>query len=184
MKIKNRIKELRVVPASELLPNPKNWRKHPEQQENALRSMLADVGFANAVIAKETDEGFMLLDGHLRLDVASDAEVPVLVVDLTEVEADKVLATLDPLASMAETSTNMLADLLEQIQLNDDGLSDLLNGLAGLEDNLDFSEDVADTDFLGGEKFEIVITCNGENHQLELLEKFNREGLKCHSLIS
>ena len=28
-----------------------------------------------------------------------------------------------------------------------------------VEDNLDFSEDVADTDFLGGEKFEIVISC-------------------------
>ncbi len=36
MKIRDRIKELRRVKASELLPNPKNWRTHPTEQADAM----------------------------------------------------------------------------------------------------------------------------------------------------
>ena len=46
MQIRDRIKELRRVPASELLPNPKNWRTHPVAQQDALRGVLAEVGYA------------------------------------------------------------------------------------------------------------------------------------------
>ena len=65
MQIRDRIKELRRVPASELMPNPKNWRLHPASQENALRSVLADIGFADVAIARETADGLMLIDGIL-----------------------------------------------------------------------------------------------------------------------
>ena len=37
MKIRDRIKELRRVKASELLPHPKNWRTHPQEQADAMR---------------------------------------------------------------------------------------------------------------------------------------------------
>ena len=101
MQIKNRIKELRQVKASELLPNPKNWRTHPVNQADVLKGVLAEIGYADALIAYETDEGLMLIDGHLRAETTPDMEVPVLVTDLNEEEASTLLATLDPLASMA-----------------------------------------------------------------------------------
>lgn len=41
MNIRNRIKELRNVPASELRPNPRNWRTHPTEQVDALKGILA-----------------------------------------------------------------------------------------------------------------------------------------------
>ena len=47
MQIRDRIKELRRVPASELLPNPKNWRTHPVAQQDALRGVLAEIGRAH-----------------------------------------------------------------------------------------------------------------------------------------
>ena len=59
MQIRDRIKELRRVPASELLPNPKNWRTHPVAQQDALRGVLAEVGYADALIARETPEGLI-----------------------------------------------------------------------------------------------------------------------------
>jgi len=49
MEIRNRIKELRQVNASELLPNPKNWRRHPGAQADALRGALAEIGHADAI---------------------------------------------------------------------------------------------------------------------------------------
>ena len=74
MTIRDRIVELRRVPASCLLANPKNWRRHPLSQQNALRGVLAEIGFADALLARETPEGLMLVDGHLRQDVMGDQE--------------------------------------------------------------------------------------------------------------
>lgn len=53
MQIRNRIKELRHVRAGDLRPHPKNWRKHPEAQQNALRGILAEVGFVDALMVRE-----------------------------------------------------------------------------------------------------------------------------------
>jgi hypothetical protein len=44
MNIRDRIKELRRVKASELRPSPKNWRTHPQAQQDALRGVLAEIG--------------------------------------------------------------------------------------------------------------------------------------------
>ena len=49
MQIRDRIVELRRVPANELRPNPKNWRTHPKAQQEALRGILAEVGYADAL---------------------------------------------------------------------------------------------------------------------------------------
>jgi ParB-like chromosome segregation protein Spo0J len=125
------VKELRYVPASQLQPNPKNWRTHPEGQQNALRGILAEVGIAGAVLARETPEGgLMLIDGHLRADVLQNTEVPVLVLDVNEAEADKLLATIDPLGAMAEADADKLRELLEEVESSNHELSEMLAALA------------------------------------------------------
>jgi hypothetical protein len=69
MTIRDRIKELRRVKAKDLLPNPKNWRHHPKAQAEVLRGLLAEVGYADALLARELPEGrLMLIDGHLRVE--------------------------------------------------------------------------------------------------------------------
>jgi len=67
--IRNRVKELRMVKASELLANPKNWRKHPDSQRRNLQAVVKEIGFADALLARETPEGLMLIDGHLRSEL-------------------------------------------------------------------------------------------------------------------
>lgn len=57
MTIRNRIKELRRVPASTVAPSPHNWRTHPQAQSDALRGVLAEIGFAGAVLARVRDDG-------------------------------------------------------------------------------------------------------------------------------
>lgn len=132
MKIKDRIKELRRVKASELVPNPKNWRTHPTKQKDALKGVLSEIGYADALLARELPDGsLMLLDGHLRAETTPEQEVPVLVLDLNEEESDKLLATLDPLASLAEQDDEKLAELLESIETENEALQELLNDLAG-----------------------------------------------------
>jgi len=129
MIIKDRIKELRRVPAAELIPNPKNWRTHPQAQQDGLRSVLAKVGYADAVIARDTPEGLVLVDGHLRAETTPGTTIPVLVTDLTEAEADEVLATLDPLANMAETDVEALHTLMKGLDRDSDQMNVLLEDI-------------------------------------------------------
>ena len=131
MKIRDRIKELRRVPASSLRPNPKNWRTHPKEQADALRGTLAEIGFAEAVVARELPDGSLeLIDGHLRAETVGDAEVPVLVLDVTEDEADKLLVTLDPLAAMATVDAEALASLVATVETDSDALRQMIDDLA------------------------------------------------------
>lgn len=126
MEIRDRIKEFKRVPASELIPNPKNWRRHSEYQSQALQGMLTEVGYADAVIAYETKDGLQLIDGHLRVETTPDTLIPVIVTDLNEEEADKVLATLDPLSALASTDSIALADLLKDLSFDDSTVMDML----------------------------------------------------------
>jgi hypothetical protein len=122
MRIRDRIKELRRVKARDLLPNPKNWRRHPKMQADALRGLLAEVGYADALLARELPGGkLMLIDGHLRAETTPDMMVPVLVVDVNEEEADKLLLTLDPLAGLAQADVERIKELLATVTTDSEG---------------------------------------------------------------
>lgn len=131
MKIRDRIKEFRRVKASELMPNPKNWRTHPEKQKNALMGVLSEIGYADALIAREVDGGLMLIDGHLRAETTPDSMVPVLVLDVTEAEANKLLVTLDPLSALAESDPVALDALLREVETGSSAVQEMLAGIAG-----------------------------------------------------
>src|ERR1700693_2045876 len=134
MKIRNRIVETRIVLARELLPNPKNWRRHPKAQADALKALLREIGNADALLARELpDQRLMLVDGHLRADIMPDQQVTVLVLDLNEEEADKLLLTLDPLAAMATADNQRLTELLETVRSEDPAVLALLDEIRANE---------------------------------------------------
>ena len=121
---------VRRVKASELRENAANWRRHPESQRRALGGVLAEIGYVDALIARETENGELeLLDGHLRRDLTPDMEVPVLVVDLDDSEAATVLATLDPLSAMAEADEQKLGELLAGLEAEDEAVQEMLEEL-------------------------------------------------------
>ncbi len=131
--IRDRVKELRRVKASALLPHPRNWRRHPPAQINALRGVLSEIGFADALLAYETPRGLTLVDGHLRAGLDPNMTVPVLVLDLDEAEADKLLLTLDPLAAMAQPDQDALLGLLASVDFQSQAVRDMLEALANGE---------------------------------------------------
>jgi hypothetical protein len=57
MEVRNRIKELRWVRASELVPHGRNWRVHTPQQTAALKGLLAEIGYADALIGRILPDG-------------------------------------------------------------------------------------------------------------------------------
>ena len=125
--IRDRIKEFIRVPASELVPNERNWREHPKSQHKAMKAVLAEVGFADALLAYRHKGKLKLIDGHLRADLASATEVPVLVLDVTEEEANKILFSLDPIGAMAEANLDQLQTLADGMTFDTPEFSDLID---------------------------------------------------------
>lgn len=127
MNIRNRIKELRTVNPEDVAPNPRNWRAHPQAQRDALRGILAQVGIAAPVIAYESPNGLMLIDGHERMTVG--VPFPCVILDVNEDEANALLATFDPIGAMAETNQEKFADLIKSTTFESQALNDLASSI-------------------------------------------------------
>jgi len=159
--LRDRVVDFRRVPVADLAPHPKNWRVHPKSQQSALRGLLDDVGFAGAVLARQDADGkLQLIDGHLRREMLPGEELPVLVTDLTEAEADKLLATYDPIGAMATRDDQALRALLEEISTADAGLASLLEKLGkppapGLGEPDEVAEPIEDSGVQLGDLFKL-----------------------------
>lgn len=185
MQIRDRIKELRRVPASQLRPNPKNWRTHPSSQRDVLQGVLAEVGYAGALVARELEDGSLaLIDGHLRAETTPDVCVPVLVLDVTAAEADKLLALMDPLAALAETDRERWSSLVGQIETENEAVRQLLDRLSSepAVSALPVADD-SDAQRTIRELFQIVVECQSETEQQSLYERLRGEGFECRLLV-
>jgi DNA modification methylase len=128
---RNRIVGHADIAPAELVPNPRNWRSHPSEQQRALAGALGEVGWVAGVLVNQTTGH--VVDGHLRIELAlasHEATVPVTYVELSEDEERLVLASLDPLAAMATAEQEQLAALLAGLDPADEALRALLDDLA------------------------------------------------------
>jgi hypothetical protein len=185
MQIRDRIKELRRVLAAELRPNPRNWRTHPDLQRDARRGVLAEVGYADALLARELPDGTLqLVDGHLRAETTPDAVVPVLVLDVSEEEADKILLTLDPLAALAGVKEAQLADLLSTTTFESPQLEQMLDSLAreaaGADEVLAAANERPEVEI--PESYQVVVECDSEADQEAVFIRIREEGYRCRVL--
>lgn len=127
----NRITRYGEESPDQLLANPKNWRIHPQPQQDALAGILGDVGVVQNVIVNERS-GFVV-DGHLRVALAmrtGQPSIPVTYVDLDDAEEALILATIDPVAAMAATDDANLAELLAMIETDNADVQALLDSLS------------------------------------------------------
>ena len=131
---------LEWVDAETLTPNPGNWRRHGKQQVGAFREVFHKVGWAGAGLLNDRQvmKGWKvkeavptLIDGHMRRKeaMAQKESMPVLVGSWTPEQERAILATLDPIASMAEADGQALAELLKGMEAQEDGLKELLRSL-------------------------------------------------------
>jgi hypothetical protein len=144
MSFRNRIIEYGVKPADQFLANPKNARVHPQFQREVMNAALTEVGFVAPVI--ESASG-VLLDGHERVWQGlsnNNAMVPFVIVDVDESEEDYVLATFDPITSLARYDAEQLEALLADVNSDQPAIQAMLTQLAEAEGvvppNVDFRE--------------------------------------------
>jgi len=179
MHIRDRIKDFRRVPAKSLRPHPKNWRTHNTRQRNVLKGILAEIGYADALLVRELSDGSLqLIDGHLRAETTPTQEVPVLILDLNEAEADKLLAVLDPLAALAGTDQTTLDDLLAQIETENIAVQEFLRSLTDMTDSF-LENRKEEKEAAIPEVYQILVTCHDEEEQCAVFEQLTAEGRSC-----
>lgn len=184
MHIRDRIRELRRVRASELRPHPKNWRTHPDSQRDALRGLLAEIGYADALVARPLPDGSLeLIDGHLRAETTPEQEVPVLVVDLDAAEAAKLLALHDRLGVLAGTDQTVLEALLPEVETDNDALQAVLDAmLQKSEESLESPPPKEIREVPIPSVYQVVVQCQSEVEQQEVYERLTAEGLRCRPI--
>lgn len=193
MQFRDRIKEFSRIPARKLVANPKNWRIHTDAQRQALRAVMNEIGFAGAVLARPLGDGrYMLIDGHLRAEENPDEEIPTLVLDVTEEEADKLLATFDPLSAMAQANGEALESLLSEVETTDGALAKMLSDLSAAANCVEFREhagpgDDKDRDGqypitpVSGEQYKYaMIVCSNESDWSALQTTLNIRREQCY----
>jgi len=131
MSWKSRLDKTEEVDPLALQPNPHNWRSHPDEQRKALTAVLGTVGWVRHIIVNS--ETGHVIDGHARLEEAIEQEqetIPVSYVRLTLDEERVILATLDPLAALAESDFKAHRHLIASIEVEN---VDLVEFLAKLQ---------------------------------------------------
>jgi hypothetical protein len=180
MPFRDRIKDFRRVKAGSLVPHKRNWRTHPQAQRDALSGVLAEIGYADALLARELADGSLeLVDGHMRAELSADAVVPVLVLDIDDDEALKLLATLDPLAAMAGVDSETLAGIVADVQSSNEAVRAMLARLAA-EHAPPVAEAQASAQGIAiPEVYQVVVECRDECEQRDVYERLSAEGFTC-----
>lgn len=126
----NRIVGYGEAPPDQLLANPKNFRRHPNMQREALRGSLDSIGVIAPVVVNQVTGH--LVDGHARIEEYLSAglpSVPIIYVELTEEEEALALLALDPIGAMAVNDNRALRALLDEVDADASGLTQLLDDL-------------------------------------------------------
>jgi len=121
--LRSRIVDHIELKPSEILDHPSQWRAHPKRQIEFVRKILGAIGIVDELLiykSKRFDGQWVSIDGHLRKSLDSDQIWPCAVLDVTDEEADLILATFDPSSEMADSDKAMLKALLDQIDFSEE----------------------------------------------------------------
>jgi hypothetical protein len=179
--MRNRIKEHRKVRLGDLVPHELNPRVHAPEQREVLRQLYQEVGFARSVLAYELPDGRLkLIDGHLRAALTPDEIVDVEVLDVTDAEARTLLLSIDPLAELATCEEKELAALREMVEKESAAVQLLWKQFQ--DEELPPLPDEPPPAL--EDQFFIIVECASEGEQVELLRRFQKEGLACKAKVA
>lgn len=161
---------------SRLVANPRNARRHPKRQIEQIRQSLREFGWTMPVLAREDGT---LIAGHGRVEAAKlegHTHVPTIcATGWTEQQCIAYGLIDNKLAELSSWDQDLLA--LEVTGLKELGVDLSDYGFKPLDDAMVQPQ-------LAELKYAVIVRCEGEAEQTELLQRFEQEGLKCEALIS
>lgn len=178
--MRNRIAKHVRMKAKDLVPHELNPRVHSEAQRRALQLLYDEIGFARSLLAYPLADGRLkLIDGHLRASMDPEQEVDVEVLDVTDAEARALLLAIDPLAQLAGYDSDTLDKLRETVEADSAAIKSLWDVLQEASEKTKRALKREEREV--EERYFVLIECEGEEEQREMLERFQGEGLKCQA---
>jgi hypothetical protein len=182
--LRNRILRHVRVRAGDLVPHELNPRVHSDAQRRALQMLYEEIGFARSLLAYPLADGRLkLIDGHLRAAMTPDEEVEVEVLDVNDTEARALLLAIDPLAQLAGYDSDTLDRLRQSVETDSAAVKSLWETLEAASERTKRDLPRSDQDALP-EQYYVLIECEDEAQQRELLARFHTEGLTCQAKMS
>ena len=180
-----------IVPLEKIIGNPRNPNSHPESQVFLLAKIIKGQGW-RAPITVSVRSGF-IVRGHCRFAAAQKLGLSAVPVDYQDYENEATewadLIADNRVAELAEMDTTRLRDLLIEL---DTGAVDMeYTGFdaAALEELMTAApppgsnKGKATSTSEYKPKYSIIIDCENESAQTEMLERFIEEGLECRALM-
>lgn len=181
------------VKRDELIPYEHNSKKHSPEQVRQIVESIKQFGWTVPILIEHRDgkkgiiagEGRWLAAGPEYLDIE---EVPTIDgTGFTEEEKRAYVIADNKLTENSEWDEEMLVaeiQALKDAEFNVD-----LTGFSSDEIDKLFEDEPEPptpdpSPQLEGLIYKVIVECQGEAHQAELLERFEKEGLKCQPLIS
>ncbi len=166
-----------TVKRSDIKPYPKNPRKIEDKNLKALENSMEEFGVVEQLVWNEKTGH--LCGGHQRLKILDKHKVDRVECTVVNIDEEKEKALIIALNSKTLTGDweqEMLEELLNEIEQENELIFDelLLEELRETEIILGDDKDNNPIEF---ENYYVMIKCESESEQKELIERFNAEGL-------
>lgn len=176
------------VDTSKLQP----WARNPRRNDAAVKRVADSIrrfGFAAPILARR--ENNEIIAGHTRWRAAKllgIGKVPVRFMDISESDAHLLALADNKTGELAEWDDAAVAKILGEYNFADAivagwtgaELGKMVDDLIGAPDQ----DDDASESLGAGLTYSIIIECQDETQQGELLERFESEGLQCKPMVT
>jgi ParB-like chromosome segregation protein Spo0J len=192
-----------AVPIASLVLDPQNARKHGERDLSAIAASLRACGVLKPAVARKSDRKVAAGNGSLiaARDLNHWTHYPVVFVDMTDEQFTRFAIADNRTAELSEWDSDQLRSLMAELDVDfDEDLARMFSDLAldldqvaaaalsaadqALQPEPEARKPRVRSKSESGEKWEIVIDCTNEAQQVELLSRFEKEGLACRALMS
>jgi ParB-like chromosome segregation protein Spo0J len=163
----------------------RNARTHSDAQISQIVAAIAEFGFTSPILV---DESMILIAGHGRLAAAKklgmDEIACIQLAGLSDAQKRALALADNRLPLSAGWDRDILRIELDELSRIDEvDIAKLGFSQKELKQLLGGGDQTA-AQLESGFQFRLIVDCESEQHQSELLEQFESEGLKCRPLIS
>ena len=167
------------------------WDKNPRRNASAVADVAKSIkrfGFGSPILVRDADS--VVIAGHTRLLAARSLGLDKVLIrrlDLDPAEARALALADNKLGEIAEWDEALLSEVIQGLDAESvdfDGLGFSDEELAELLGDVSSEDDSAGDSELGDLDFKVIVDCSSEEHQAQMLHKFEMEGLECRPLIS
>lgn len=177
-------------PVETLIPYARNARTHSDAQVAQIAASIREFGFTNPILV-DGENG--VIAGHGRLAAARKLglnEVPVIeLAHLTPAQKRAYIIADNKMALNAGWDFELLREDLNELDAENFDLALTGFGEKELEELMTWAPDGKGEGHGEGEgnlkeQWHVLIECDGERQQRELLERLTGEGLSCKALVA